>query len=248
MSRRPRPGKWAADKRYLRGEFENQPCAVEDCRAFRYRSRYCKKHRTYATQNGSPYVVSKIIQKRFMRKEYREVRTFLKRNLTHPAVAAGLMFIETWLYNDNVGMDDINAGKVDQHIARLRNAGVEPMAILVELCALYLFSRRQSWVPDGRVLTYSMSNAVLSLATIRQYAPAGTRRCTTRAGRVDGSHRRIVGETLRTALAPLLMNVASAVMQKAMETKEQRADIRQPFPRDPATGKFAKRKAPTEGN
>jgi hypothetical protein len=201
---------------------------VPGCKAFAYRiGRFCQPHNDRAKKYGDPTMSRKLMERRHYRRERVEVRSFLKRHASHVAVEAGLAWIATWIHSGDSTGDAVN-----QHIARLREAGVKPLDILTEVAAMFLYVQRYPFIEDGTALTFAMASAVLHLAPLPTKAnwksPKGVI-----WKRATGKSLRIVGETLRAALAPLLLNISKSIRALKVETKDQRGDLRAPFPARP---------------
>src|SRR4030095_2742960 len=177
-------------------------CSVPGCKAFAYRiGNLCSLHTDRAKKYGDPAMSRKLMERRHYRRERAEVRAFLKRHANHTAVEAGLAWISTWMYSGDPTGDAVN-----QHISRLRDAGVKPLDILIEVAAMFLYVQRYPFIEDGTALTFAMSSAVLHLAPLPTTASWKSPRGVSWK-RATGRSLRVVGETIRTALAPLLLNI-----------------------------------------
>ena len=189
----------------------------------------------------------RMMLKRHYKVERKDVERFLRRHRDHLGVRAGLAWLEGWVYNNS----DEHGTTTNQHVARLREAGVQPLAILNEIAAVWLYAARHPYLDDGRPLTYALASAVLHLTPLRRnnakpdapWSPRITYKD------ISGRNRREVGEAIRAALAVLLSNIARAIMEQRVEDKDQRAALRTAFPRDSVTGRFKRTSPPstTEG-
>ncbi len=199
-------------------------CRVPGCNAFAFRiGNFCAKHHDRARKYGDPTMSRKLMERRHYKKERVEVRAFLRRHASHVAVQAGLSWIATWLHSG-----DATGDLVGQHISRLRAAGVAPLDILIEVASMFLYTQRYPFVEDGTALTFAMASAVLHLAPLKT-SPSWKSPKGVSWKRATGLSLRTVGETLRAALAPLLLNISTTIRSLKVETRDQQGDMRAVF-------------------
>lgn len=168
--------------------------------------------------------------RRILPREYQgeaeTARQFFAKQLEaqHPAVLAAIMFFEKWLQAAREGLTV--PGKND--MCRLSVAGVEPVDLLVESAAVFLFSHQKpSIIPDGRPLAHAIGTAVAMLTPrgVQEFFRNGERE--QRAVRVLGPARRAIGTTVLRELGVLFLNmekgieaahVQRAIMAQALHT------------------------------
>jgi hypothetical protein len=158
--------------------------------------------------------------------ERSQVAAFLNGHIEHPAVVAALGWLNEWLEQAWMGNRTMPAIREFQ---RLREHEVTALTILVEVVAVWLFSvRSPCGLPDDQRLTYAISLAVLSLAPKRTI-PSPSKPDTKNQKRPTAEARRDIGEHLRRHLAPLLVNVSSALRQREEKTDIQLKELQTPF-------------------
>jgi len=166
--------------------------------------------------------------KPLLRKEYQEelteIRVFFGEQQDHPAIKAAQNLMNQWM--DQASRNEC---KVSQDILkRLLHASITPHEILVEITAIWLYSRRNPLnLPDDLRLTFCLARNLGRLAGFehRPYGPS-KRQAMTHPRSVE---LKTFGEALRHSLARFFLNVVQALELKAQEANAAREDLRKPF-------------------
>jgi hypothetical protein len=171
--------------------------------------------------------------RRHYRKHYaperRAVDALFRAFPDHPDVRTACEWIAGWLRAAALG-DKSRPGYV--HVARLARYDVQPLDVLAEVCAVWLFAMRNPrTLPDDERTTFALAVAMLFLAPRERTATysyaKGERRVYKDAGHTD---RAAIGNALRLTLAPLLVNVVRAIEEREQQQRERAAAFgRTPF-------------------
>jgi hypothetical protein len=219
----------ASTMRALAARRSHLPCRVVGCNRPRNPKRaasYCAVHgearRLYGHELGR-----RVYRKQYDR-ERKEVAALFAAFPDHP----GVRNASEWL-----GQVIARAGRGDKSVpayvalARLHRHDVSPLAALVELCAVYVFAwRNPAALPTDQRLTYGLAVALFRMAPKDAVRTRVYGRTVSHSYRDEGSRdREAVGTLLRTQLAPLFANVASALQEQEQHARDVRASMAHPF-------------------
>ena len=206
---------------------ERLKCDVPGCPKTRYRvNRYCATHESRYRDTGNPQ--GRIIRPKEYAYEKARVSELINKNHAHPGIQSALRWLKKWL-------DDACLGypvSAQAELQRLQDAGIDPLEILKECCALWLLSKWQPrLLPTDEDLTVMLSVAVFRLAPrkiVRKYIDGTVYR--DRAGK---RVRREFGNHIRANIGVLILNVCQEVERQEYRQYHWKNDLKTPFPSEP---------------
>jgi len=182
---------------------ERRQCSVTNCYNKRYKiSKHCRNHRNQTWRWGHP--LAKGISKKEYAIEIEEVAEIVKFNLTHKGIVTGIDFFKTSMESADAGSTYIPCGN---YFARLHQANVKPVDLLILSAAIWLFAERN----PRKVFNKAHEDHLLGNKIIR-YVPYH--------GRTKGSEHRAVGEYIRANIGVLLLNIIRSVKNRENVRKE----------------------------
>lgn len=210
------------------------PCACSGCFDARYGvSRYCKPHLRANRTHGHPRGVR--ISRSDYEAEYREVQRLLRDHAsTHTGTQNALALVDKWMQRAARGDSDVIG---QRELARLARHGVTAERVLAEAAAIFTYSRRNTHrLPDDQRLDFALANNLLRLApreersryTFRGYV---CRRYVS----APKDERQKIGQAIRETLGLYLLNVSTALDERARARAIARLSLVAPFP--PTTDK-----------
>lgn len=151
---------------------------------------------------------------------------FIELNQTHRGIVLATQWLDDMLQRGQAGDDSVIAMK---DWRRLAQHEVTAERVLVEISAIWLYALRNQLElpivdePPGR-LTLTLAHAVTKLAPLDN----GAERRVVSYGTVEA-----LGTHLRTALYPLLNNIADSIHARDLTRPECVRALKQPFPTEP---------------
>lgn len=223
-----------AHPRLLQARSNNRykPCAVSGCTTQRKGiSNYCNKHSQLRNLHGDPLAHS--LEPATFKHERKVISDFFAANKDHAGIKAAEGWLSDWLSNSCVDQSLPSA----HEMRRLFDAGVSGLGVLIEVVAVWLYSRRNPWLlPDGLRLTYAIGHAVLRLAPKEQRTVWRDGTAGVYSKRIASSHRRIIGERIRLTLVRLMVGIELGLAAQANAHKTFEQSLATPFdlPKVPA--------------
>ncbi len=115
-------------------------------------------------------------------------------------------------------------------MARIAEQRVSAKAMLIEACSVWLFCRwNERTLPSDERLTFALTTSVLSLMPLEK-------RYGTRGGKpfyrwvpLRKVAKREIGSRIRSALGPLLLNVALGIEAEREEQQREARALHEPF-------------------
>ena len=202
------------------------PCRIPGCKSPRMGATLCDRHRKFRRKYGDPQG-HKLLAKNYT-SERRQVAALFAAYPEHPGVLDACRWLRAWL-DASIAGDKSQPGYV--HVARLHRWEVQPLAILSEVCAVWLYAQRNPHaLPDDQRLTFALAVAMLLLAP-KDYLKSwfykcGERRHYREAGYED---RKAIGDHLRLTLARLLVNVAHTCEERQQQKQKRAQSFGLPF-------------------
>ena len=144
----------------------------------------------------------------------------LQANGTHPGLIAALAFITQWLA---ASVTDPAGSKSAPEMCRLANDGVNPLAMLAEICAVWAWTQdNPRQLPSTQAENFAMARGLLALSPkARRYQAVITKG--NRSGytpKANVSALRAIGTTVRASLAYFLVNI-----HQDISTREEREKV-----------------------
>ncbi|MHB8495565.1 MAG: hypothetical protein ACYC9Z_04250 [Casimicrobiaceae bacterium] len=160
--------------------------------------------------------------------ERREVAGLFRAFPEHPGVLDACKWLRGWL-DASIAGDKSQPGYL--HIARLDRWNITPLAILSEVCAVWLYAMRHPHtLPDDQRLTFALAGQALLLAPrdyVKSYHYKSGESRQYREARYEA--RKAIGDHLRLTLARLLVNVAHTCEERLQQKQNRAASFGLPF-------------------
>lgn len=207
-------------------------CRMRGCRHPRAGlSAWCKEHgnraRLYGHPDAGPLRPSNWATER------KEVSALLADNSAHPGLVEVLNYLRTWA---SKASESERAFKGAREVARLKQAGVSELTMLVEACAFWLWSRSHRF-PSDAALDFALSRALFALAPRPRRALRGVHGTWGQSLKSRRSYApkplpsalAYVGSHLRQSLAAFMVNVAETITNRRARQKDPDVLQRLPF-------------------
>jgi hypothetical protein len=144
----------------------------------------------------------------------------------HEGLQSALRWLDRWMHQASIG----EAVPGQREMARLAEQRVPAKAMLLEACAVCLFSRwNERTLPSDDRLTFALATSVLSLMPLEK-------RYGTRAGKpfyrwvpLRKVAKREIGSRIRDVLGPLLLNVALGIEAEREAQQREALALQKPF-------------------
>lgn len=205
------------------------PCACPGCFETRYGvSNYCKPHLRANRTHGHPRGVR--IASQDYAAELREVRRLLRDHATtHSGTQNALALVDSWMQRAARGDPDVVG---QRELARLARHGITAETLLAEAAAVFAFSRRNPHrLPDDQRLTFALANNLLRLAPREERGRYRFRGYVCRRYvSAPKDERQKIGQAIRETLGLYLMNVSTALDERARVRAIARQSLVAPFP------------------
>lgn len=173
-------------------------CSVKHCPNYRYRiDPYCRKHRESKRYWGHPEAKA-IRRKTDYWWQVEAVKEIIEMNMDHPGVQKGIEFFETYMKMAANGSRSVPCPEL---IARLYDAAVKPLDLLIEMAALWLLHDQTRGLIKSDLHLYHLMGSKL-IRFIRY------------DGRTRGTQHFACGEYVRKNVGVLLVNISRAVERK----------------------------------
>jgi hypothetical protein len=200
------------------------PCDVAGCQRMRIgAARHCEPHRERRWRYGHP--LGRRIYMKDYAAERKEVAALFAAYPEHPGIRSACKWLRDWI--EAAGRGEQVPGTI--HVARVHRYEVPALAVLTELCAVWLHVERHRF-PDDQRLTFALAIAMLSLAPRDHlkswHYKSGERRHYRNYGY---DVRKDVGDYIRLNLAALFVNVVRGVEHLHHTEREARASLSAPF-------------------
>ncbi len=195
------------------------PCRIAGCKKPRAGATLCDSHRKRRWKYGDPE--GRKIFPKFYLHERREVAKLFAAYPDHPGLIDACKWLRAWLDASLAG-DKSQPGYV--HMARLHRWEITPLAILAEVCAVWLYAHRHPHaLPDDQRLTFALALQMLLLAPRDYLKSFHYKTGETRYYRESRyAARKEIGDHIRLTLARLFVNVTQACEER-LEQKQNRA-------------------------
>ena len=196
-------------------------CGVKGCNKNRRGlSPICPGHELRKYRYG--HVEGIAISRKEYADELKEVQGFFSEHPDHPAITAAIHFVQQWI--DEAGRKEAKAGQ--RIFGRLAHSDVQALDVLVEICAVWLYSDRHPHaLIDDQRLTFALARNAARLAKFERK---------TYNGNETQKHPRPTelkesGERIRGALARFFINLNHALKAKAEKAKATHESLATPF-------------------
>ena len=191
---------------------ERRDCAVPGCYRVRYKiSKLCRNHRQQAWRWGHP--LGRGISKKDYAIEIDEVAEIVNNNLDHDGIQVGIKFFQRAMESSNNGNHLIPC---HQYFARLHQANVKPIDLLILSAAIWLFAERN---PRG-VYSKEHEDHLLGNKIIR-FVPYH--------GRTKGPEHGAVGDYIRKNIGVLLLNISRTIKNNEAAQRNSLKDQASPL-------------------
>jgi hypothetical protein len=198
-------------------------------------NRWCSRHTAQANRYGHPNAGP--LHPKQWATQRSEVAALFVKNASHPGQRQALDVVAGLLAQASANEQAFRGA---EELARLARHGVQPLAVLTELCAVVIFLQAKPLaVPDDRSFDFAVSSAVFKLAprTRRFTRKAGTPWPVTREANDASSYSpkarpsalANIGRLLRQSLAPLLSNVQLSLQSREAQRVAFEAAMKAPF-------------------
>ena len=182
---------------------ERNYCSVPGCNHNRYKiSKHCRNHRQQTWRWGHPQARS--ISKKEYAMEIEEVSEIVNFNLDHKGMQKGIEFFKRAMELGKAGSQYVPCS---HYFARLHEADVNPVDLLILSAAIWLFAERN----PRRVLNKAHEDHLLGSKIIR-FVPYH--------GNTKGPEHKAVGEYVRSKIGVLLLNINRSIKMHESERRE----------------------------
>ena len=213
-------------------------CSLPSCGQARHRLRtWCVKHFRTAERVGHPSAPA--YRPKEWAAERQEVLDLFEANPSHRGLLQVTEAVEAWMVSASSSSPASAPGgpyKGHREVTRLATAGVTPRALLVELCAAFMWlSERPRALPDDRSRDFFLARALFALA------PRPRRRLMTPGWYQKPAYQASyavpplpsalahVGRHLRTTYAVFMVNVTAGVQTAQAAKRDPKVLHREPF-------------------
>jgi hypothetical protein len=190
-----------------RRQNEGKTCAHPSCsKPRRGLSRYCVTHEGKQQRYGHPDAT--YVHPRLYSCEAEEVKSFVERNLEHPAITTAIAWFDKWISDSTLGKR-VPGGN---SLRRLNDHGVTGRKCLEAIMSLWLFAyRRPGVIPHDARLDFALALSVLRLAPEEKKTSWKSGEAKQYGKHIGNRIRRDVGITIRRTLYMLAKNMVDAI-------------------------------------
>lgn len=202
-------------------------CAVSNCgKPRKCLSRYCSAHTWRSQRWGHPSGVPFSPLTNYA-SELTEVTAFIQQHRNHEGVSSAVKWFGEWLADAAISKAVPGQG----HLRRLSHHAVEPLKMLCEAAALFLYScRNPHRLPDDARLSFAIAHNVLSLAPKDCRMGLVRGRVRTVYKPIAATVKREVGQHIRNVLSLLFLNIVDALQQRAAKKQALTISLSKSFP------------------
>lgn len=204
-------------------------CSVSGCTGHRFKlSPYCCTHTERNKRTGDPLGFTP--DPRQWRWEREAIAAMFAANPKHPGLVYAVAQLTSW--TTRATQEATHGNHWQLEVARVMRHGVFVQEVLVEVCAAWSWLQRfPRFAPSDRAMKFCLGHAVLKLAPrpVRMSARANL---TGGKGYPKRAHWRAledIGAHLQGTLAPLIVNVHTAIQTEAEAAQQVVNDLRAPF-------------------
>lgn len=149
-----------------------RPCAIKGCdKLAKSRwGKWCSKHENYYSWHGSPHL--RALPTRELRRYRVAVEATLVKYWNSKPVQAALTLAERLLHYTPTALHVRPQRDLEERMFYLRDCGVTPERLLVEVCCYYAFLEdHPHHFPDARSERQALARAIFKLAKLGRWRP-----------------------------------------------------------------------------
>lgn len=196
------------------------PCSVPGCPNSRYRLySTCLKHRQRQRKYGHPRALS--VPRKVLTRELKEVREIVLKNVgTHAGLSKAIEWFDKWMKDAAEGASGVPG---QYHFKRLHDSGVGGAQLLIATAAVFIYAYRnpQAVPSDSKfkdaAIDYAMAHQTTKLIPLEYLTTASGKK---RARFMSSKDRAEIGQTIRSVLGPLYLNILRTLNAKEEKAKE----------------------------